>query len=407
LDNELYYLVDAEGRYLNFTGCGNTLNCNHPVVRDLLMTCLRYWVGHMHVDGLRFDLASILGRDRFGNVLVDPPVVESIIEDGVLADTKLIAEPWDAAGVYQVGRFPYGRRWSEWNGRFRDDVRRFWRGDADMEGPLASRMCGSSDIYRTGGRTPIHSINFVTCHDGFTLNDLVSFERKHNLANGEEGRDGSDANFSFNCGVEGLTNDPAVIQLRLRQAKNLMATLLLSQGVPMLLAGDEFLRTQHGNNNAWCQDNEVSWVDWSLREKNTGFFRFVRSLIHLRKRHPIFRRRDFLREGDVIWHSPNLDGSAESGGSGLIVFCLDGRQTGREADSDFCIAINGSGETAIFATPPAPSGGAWQRVVDTARAGPDDFVEEDEGPRIELNTPMTLAPHSLVVLVSKHRSVLA
>jgi glycogen operon protein len=403
LDNELYYLLDADGLYLNFTGCGNTLNCNHPVVRDLLMTCLRYWVGHMHVDGLRFDLASILGRDRSGNLLVDPPVVESIIEDGVLADTKLIAEPWDAAGVYQVGRFPYGRRWSEWNGRFRDDVRRFWRGDADTAANLASRMCGSSDIYRTGGRTPIHSINFVTCHDGFTLNDLVSYERKHNRANGEDDRDGSDENLSFYCGAEGPTKDPAVLRMRLRQAKNLMGTLLMSQGVPMILAGDEFLRTQKGNNNAWCQDNEVSWVDWSLKEENAGFFRFVRNLIQLRKRHPVFRRRDFLREGDVVWHSPGLDGLAGAGTSGLVVFCLDGRMTGREADSDFCVAINGSSESATVTAPPAPAGGTWFRVVDTARESPDDFAAEGEGPRIEMNSPIVLAPHAMVVLVAKNR----
>jgi glycogen operon protein len=318
LDNELYYLLDDAGRYLNYTGCGNTVNCNHPVVRDLIMTCLRFWVGDMHVDGFRFDLASILGRDRKGNVMVEPPVVESITEDGVLADTKLIAEPWDAAGLYQVGGFPFGRRWSEWNGKYRDDVRRFWKGDGGFVGLLASRICGSSDLYQRSGRLPRHSLNFVTCHDGFTLNDLVSYNRKHNRANGEQNRDGNDANFSWNCGTEGPTGDPEVLALRRRQAKNMMTTLMLSQGVPMILAGDEFLRTQRGNNNAWCQDNEISWVDWRLAEENKDFLRFVRELIWLRKRHPVLRRRRFFTgefKPAEPWRGPGPRGSdpAETG----------------------------------------------------------------------------------------------
>ena len=243
------------------------------------MNCLRFWVADMHVDGLRFDLASVMGRDYQGNVLVEPPVVEMIAEEGVLSDTKLIAEPWDAGGLYQVGQFPFGRRWSEWNGRYRDDVRRFWRGDPGMAGQLATRLCGSADLYQTSGRGPRHSINFITCHDGFTLWDLVSYNQKHNEANGEGNRDGSDANYSWNCGVEGDTTNPAILGLRRRQARNLMATLFLSQGVPMLLAGDEFLRTQRGNNNAWCQDNEISWLDWSLAVSNSDFLRFVREMI--------------------------------------------------------------------------------------------------------------------------------
>src|SRR5947199_7310209 len=249
----------------------------------------------MHIDGLRFDLASILGRDRHGNVMVEPPVIESITEDGVLADAKLIAEPWDAAGLYQVGRFPFGRRWSEWNGQYRDDVRRFWRGEQGLACTLATRLCGSADLYQASGRLPRHSVNFLTCHDGFTLWDLVSYNQKHNEANGESSRDGSDFNFSWNCGVEGPTDNPEVLGLRRRQAKNMLTTLLLSQGVPMLTAGDEFLRTQGGNNNAWCQDNEVSWVDWSLTGRNAEFLRFTRKLIALRKQHPALRRREFFR----------------------------------------------------------------------------------------------------------------
>src|SRR3954447_26553262 len=287
LDNCLYYMLDDHGRYLNFSGCGNTFNSDHPVVRNYLISCLRNWVAEAGVDGFRFDLASVFGRDHRGNVIVNPPAVNRISEDSLLYDTKLIAEPWDAGGLYQVGTFPGGARWSDWNGRYRDEVRRFWRGEPGMNSALATRLCGSDDLY--AGRGPLHSINFICCHDGFTLNDLVSYNHKHNEANGEGNRDGSDANWSWNCGAEGPTDDPAVLRLRRQQARNLIATLLVSQGVPMLLAGDEFLRTQQGSNNAWCQDNEVSWVDWSLAVKNADFLRFVREAIALRQRHPALR----------------------------------------------------------------------------------------------------------------------
>ena len=340
LDNDLYYLLDGNGKYLNFSGVGNTVNCNHPVVRDLILTCLRFWVAEMHVDGLRFDLASVFGRDQHGNVLVEPPIVEMIAEDGVLGGTKLIAEPWDAAGLYQVGRFPGGRRWSEWNGRYRDDVRRFWRGEPGMAGALASRMCGSADLYESTGRLPRHSINFITSHDGFTLHDLVSYNRKHNEANGENNLDGLNENFSWNCGVEGPTDDPKVAALRRRQAKNFMATLLLSQGVPMLLAGDEFLRTQRGNNNAWCQDNEIGWIDWTLTEKNADFLRFVREMIALRKRHSALRRPAFFRgrgptgefEPDIVWHGLEPRRADFGPTSRIVAFAIDGSQTGGEPD---------------------------------------------------------------------------
>ncbi|MBY0228842.1 MAG: glycogen debranching enzyme, partial [Gemmataceae bacterium] len=262
IDNRLYYMLGEDGLYLNYTGCGNTVSCNHPLVRDLIMNCLRYWVADMHIDGLRFDLASVMGRGSDGRVLTNPPVLEAIAGDGVLAHTKLIAEPWDAAGLYQVGTFPYGHRWTEWNGQYRDAVRRFWKGGPGLAGELATRICGSSDLYEKSGRAPCHSLNFVTCHDGFTLWDLVSHNKKHNKANGEDERDGSNDNHSWNCGAEGPTTKPAVLALRRRQARNLFATLMLSQGVPMMLAGDEFLRTQGGNTNAWCQDNPVGWVDW-------------------------------------------------------------------------------------------------------------------------------------------------
>jgi glycogen operon protein len=409
LDNKLYYQLAPDGRYLNFSGCGNTVNCNHPVVRNLLLTCLRYWVADMHVDGLRFDLASVMGRDAEGRVLVEPPVVEMIAEDSVLADTKLIAEPWDAAGLYQVGRFPFGRRWSEWNGRYRDDVRRFWRGEPGLAGDLATRLCGSADLYEASGRAPRHSINFVTCHDGFTLCDLVSYNRKHNEANGERNRDGTDDNYSWNCGVEGPTDNPTILGLRLRQAKNLMATLLLSQGVPMLLAGDEFLRTQGGNNNAWCQDNEVSWVDWRLSEVNGDFLRFVRAMIALRKRHPILRRRHFFRGSgpgsnhapDITWHGIEPYAPDFSSTSRSLVFVLDGRQTGREPDQDFCVACNAWDNPLILRLPPSPSGRAWCRVVDTSLPSPQDITESNAGAPLPPYTHYSLAPYAVVVLIAE------
>jgi glycogen operon protein len=409
LDNELYYMLRPDGGYLNFSGCGNTLNCNHPVVRDLLLTCLHYWVAEMHVDGLRFDLASVLGRDRYGNVLAEPPVVETIIEDGVLADTKLIAEPWDAVGLYQVGRFPFGRRWSEWNGRYRDDVRRFWRGDPGMAEALATRLCGSADLYEWTGRRPLHSVNFVTCHDGFTVWDLVSYNGKHNWANGEGNRDGMNDNCSWNCGAEGPTDDRQVLALRRRQARNLMATLLLSQGVPMLLAGDEFLRTQRGNNNAWCQDNDLSWLDWSLAEKNADFLRFTRMMVALRRRHPALRRRNFFRGSgprrdmvpDILWHGVEASEPDFSPWSRTLAFALDGSLTGREPDRDFYVLCNAWREPLGFHVPPSPSGRPWRRVVDTALPSPLDIVEDGEGPSVPVDSRYPAAPHSLVVLMTE------
>jgi glycogen operon protein len=408
LDNDLYYMLSPDGQYLNYSGCGNTLNCNHPVVRDQLMNCLRYWVGDMHVDGLRFDLASILGRDRNGNVLVEPPVIESITEDGVLADTKLIAEPWDAAGLYQVGRFPYGQRWSEWNGKFRDEVRRYWRGDLGMAGLMATRIAGSSDLYERDGRLPRHSINFITCHDGFTLNDLVSFSHKYNEDNGEDNRDGTSENFSWNCGVEGETTNPEVRALRLRQAKNLVATLLLSQGVPMLLAGDEFLRTQKGNNNAWCQDNDIGWVNWKLTKKNDDFLHFVREMIWLRRRHPILRRRSFfhgrVNDGrmtpDVTWHGIEPGKPDFSYTARTLAFSLDGRQTSREPDVDVYVALNAWSERLEFIVPPSPSVRPWRRIVDTAQSSPRDVLNESEAPVVQINNALPVESFSLVVLMT-------
>ncbi len=298
IDNSTYYILDPEtGKYVDFTGCGNTVNCNNPVVRDFIVDCLRYWVLEMHVDGFRFDLASILGRGMDGRVLKNPPLLESLAYDPVLANTKLIAEAWDAAGLYQVGTLPSWGRWAEWNGVFRDDVRKFVKGDAGMTSAIATRLLGSPDLYETSAREPYHSINFVTCHDGFTLNDLVSYNEKHNLTNGDNNTDGCNANYSWNCGFEGPTDDPAINELRARQRKNFAAILLLSHGVPMILSGDEVARTQQGNNNAYCQDNEVSWLDWRMIKSHADLLRFFQLMIAFRKRCPLLRRDSFQLHG--------------------------------------------------------------------------------------------------------------
>jgi glycogen operon protein len=405
LDNRLYYLLDEQGRYLNFTGCGNTINSNHPVVRELLLSCLRNMVAEGDVDGFRFDLASVMGRDLDGEVLVKPPVIEMISEDALLSDAKMIAEPWDAAGLYQVGSFPGGQRWSVWNGRYRDDVRRFWRGEPGMTSALATRLCGSDDLYH--GRGPLHSINFITCHDGFTLNDLVSYDQKHNEANGEANRDGSDANFSWNCGFEGPTSDAAILALRQRQARNLIATLMVSQGVPMLQGGDEFLRTQQGNNNAWCQDNAISWVDWTLADRNAGFLRFVRQLIALRLRHPALRRRTFFGAGgptpDIVWHGADPLRPDFSTESRAIALALDGRRVDRHplVDRDFYMMFNAYWEPLDFRVAASPTGRAWRRAVDTALPSPDDALGLDEGPVIPVLFSYRVEARSLVILVSE------
>ncbi len=406
VDNTLFYMLDDHGRYLNFSGCGNTFSSDHPVVRNYLLDCLRNWVAEGGVDGFRFDLASVLGRDRHGDVLLEPPVINRISEDSLLRDAKLIAEPWDAAGLYQVGTFPGQTRWSDWNGRYRDDVRRFWRGERGFVSALATRLCGSDDLYLERG--PLHSINFITCHDGFTLADLVSYNHKHNEANGEGNRDGADANWSWNCGAEGPTDDPVVLALRRRQVRNLMATLLVSQGVPMILAGDEFLRTQKGNNNAWCQDNPVGWVDWSLREKNADFYRFTRMMIAFRKAHPALRRRTFFGHNgalspEILWHGVEPSHPDFSHESHSIAFALDGRRIDRPGviDRDIYVAMNAYWRPLGFRIPSSPTGRPWRRVVDTSLPSPDDILEEDHGPRIPIGQIYRVEAQSLIILVSE------
>jgi glycogen operon protein len=401
LDNETYYLLEPRtGKYLDFSGCGNTVRCNHPVVRSLILTALRYWVTEMHVDGFRFDLASILGRSRDGSVHPDPPLLEIIAGDAVLAHTKLIAEAWDAAGLYQVGSFPSWGRWAEWNGKFRDDVRRFVKSDEGMVGALLTRLSGSPDLYRRDGRAPWHSINFVTSHDGFTLRDLVGFDHKHNERNGEKSRDGLDLNLSWNCGVEGETTDPEVRALRARQARNFMTLLLLAQGVPMILGGDEMLRTQKGNNNAYCQDNDTSWFDWGLRQENADFFRFVTRLVRFRRAHPALRRHLFFEDagaGAAAFHGPkggDPDPSPDSRSLGLHL-------RGGGGHDDLFLVAHAHWEPSAFALPRLRSGRTWRLFLDTAKSPPEDIAEPGEEAPLGRQSSYNLTPRSVAVLVGR------
>lgn len=408
IDNPTYYMLEEDRRYYrNFSGTGNTMNCNNPVMRTLITECLHYWVVDMHVDGFRFDLGSILGRDEDGRLLENAPILERIAHDPILAKTKIIAEAWDAGGAYQVGGF-HGR-WAEWNDRFRDDIRRFWRGDRNTVAPLATRLAGSSDLYHAGGRKPFHSINFVTSHDGFTLRDLVSYNRKHNEENGEANVDGHNANYSYNHGEEGETRVGEIAGMRRRQMKNMMATLLLSLGTPMILSGDEFGRTQGGNNNAYCQDNPVSWNDYSLLEEHGGLFRFVRMLIMLRREHPVFTRPEFYTgldnsrstRNDIDWLDTRGARMDWSHGGHCLAIYIDGTEVGlrniRE-DDDFYIMFNNAREDQVFFLPTPPPGLHWVRVIDTAAESPEDFYPAGEEPPLSNPSEITVIHRSLVVL---------
>ena len=415
IDNTIYYLLDPWTRaYLNFSGCGNTCNCNHPVVRTLIMDALRWWVINMHVDGFRFDLASILGRDQAGHVLPNPPVVEMIAEDPILADSKIIAEAWDAAGLYQVGSFSDHHRWAEWNGRFRDDVRAFMCGQRGRIPALATRIAGSSDLYQHDGRRPCNSINFITSHDGFTLQDLVSYNGKHNRMNGEENRDGDNNNLSWNSGVEGKTNNKKINQLRNRRVRTMAVILFLSQGVPMMVAGDEFGRSQQGNNNAWCQDNEISWLKWNLLDKHSSRFRFFKKLIHLRREHPIFRRKEFFLSRDteqeplhieeIHWQGLKPGEQDWSHHCHTLAFSLNGSQLPEGEDDDFFIMLNGhQEEEQSFTVAPLPSlhkKRKWKKIIDTGNKAPDDFVELKQAEAIAPGDCVAVAPMGCVVLQS-------
>jgi isoamylase len=385
VDNRTYYILERDqSRYANYTGTGNTLNANHPIVRRMIVDSLRYWVEAMHVDGFRFDLASILSRDERGNPMPNPPVLWDIESDPALAGTKLIAEAWDAAGLYQVGTFA-GDSWREWNGRFRDDVRSFFRGDDRSVGPLADRLLGSPQIYGHKEREAEASVNFVACHDGFTLNDLVSYNRKHNEANGEDNRDGNDDNRSVNWGVEGPTDDPAVEELRNRQVKNLLATTMVSLGLPMLLMGDEVRRTQQGNNNAYSQDNEISWFDWTLVAKHADLHRFVTMLNAwrvLRDPEPERRRLSLnqqLRHATIAWHGVKVGQPDWSDSSHSLAFNAEAP----DKKLGIYVILNAYWEALYFELPPTTCGnGVWRRWIDTSLDSPHDIVDWEAAPSI-------------------------
>jgi len=375
IDNAVYYILDKEGAYLNFSGCGNTFNANHPIVQELIINSLRYWVTEMHVDGFRFDLASTLTRDVDGEPLSAPPVIKAITEDPMLSSIKLIAEPWDASGLYQVGNFaPESKRWSEWNGKYRDTIRRFIKGTPWTHGEFAMRLCGSEDLYRN--RTPNNSINFVTCHDGFTLMDLVSYNDKHNLSNGEENRDGANDNYSWNCGIEGPATNKKILYLRERQRRNFHLALMLSQGVPMLFMGDEYGHTKLGNNNTWCHDSELNWFLWDRLEKDQGFYRFYRLLIHFRKQHPVLSQKTFLTNNDIDWHGleplkPDWNSSIP-----FVAYTLKDHTNGH----DLYVAFNAQDHAVTMTLPHPPYAKKWHWVVNTGNTSPEDIFEENKGP---------------------------
>ena len=387
LENRAYYMLreDDESKYANFSGTGNTMNANHSIIRRMIMECLRYWVSEMHIDGFRFDLASALSRSEDGEPLVNPPILWSIESDPVLASTKIIAEAWDASGLYQLGTF-VGHKWAEWNGRYRDDVRRFVKSDLNVSQNLAQRLLGSPDLFRQIMRDPNRSINFVTCHDGFTLNDLVSYNHKHNLENGEKNRDGHDHNFSWNCGVEGPTNDRQIEKLRTRQVKNLLTVLMLSQGTPMLLMGDEVRRTQHGNNNAYCQDNPTSWFDWDLVNKEKELLSFTRKLVQFNLSHKFFQEkyywngREDHQASRVFWHGIKAFEPDWSEHSHALAYTLFNRYY----DDCLHVMINAYWEAMYFEIPSINGfeGKNWYRVIDTAQQYPRDFADPDKMPKI-------------------------
>ena len=406
LTNDIFYHLDPADRrhYHDYTGCGNTLNCNHPLVTAFIVHCLEYWVETMGVDGFRFDLASVFARGDNGTLLANPPLPWNIESSRSLSRVPVIAEAWDAAGLYHIGAFP-GMAWTEWNGRYRDVMRRFVRGDPGLISEVATRLAGSQDLYADDGRRPANSINFITCHDGFTLNDLVSYNGKNNKANGEDNRDGSDDNLSWNCGVEGETDNLAVRALRYRQAKNLMTILMLSRGVPMLLAGDELLRTQHGNNNTWCQDNELGWFDWRLVEQNSDMLRFTRELITLRRRHTCLTRNRFFKGKqvpgrdilDIAWHGVHLNEPLWNDGQARVLACtLAGLS---EDEEDLHLIFNMSDQT-LDAALPAINGRQWHRALDTAQDAPADIFEQKQ--QVPLVKPIYQAsPRSVVVLEAR------
>lgn len=406
IDNKTFYMLTPDGYYVNYSGTGNTMNCNNPIVRHMVLDCLRYWAAEYHIDGFRFDLAAILSRDPRGAPLANPPLLESLAHDPILANCKLIAEAWDAGGLYQVGTFPHFGRWAEWNGKYRDAVRRFIKGDAGLVGEMAQRVQGSPDLYGDRGATA--SVNFITCHDGFTLADLVSYNGKHNTANGENNRDGTNDNHSWNCGWEGPTDDPEINALRRRQMKNAMAILFVSQGVPMLLMGDEVGRTKDGNNNTYCHDSELNWLDWSLLQSNADLFRFVRNCIAFRRAHPILRDRSRFQDDHqgtgyplISWHGTQAWNADWSAGSRTLAYMLCGANpVGDQEPDDFVyVALNSHWEDHTFELPHLPDGTHWHVFANTGVGLPEDVWEPGIEPRVADQRHFCVGPRSVVVLV--------
>ncbi len=408
IDNSIYYMLEKNQLYYkNYSGCGNTLNCNHSVVKHLIKDSLRYWVVDMHVDGFRFDLAAILGRDSDGNWLPDYSVLSEISEDPILANTKIIAESWDAAGLYTVGGFPEG--WAEWNGKFRDDVRSFIKGDAGKVGDFARRISGSADLFNIEERNPYHSINIITTHDGFTLNDLVSYNEKRNEENGESNMDGENNNLSWNCGIEGETDNAEVLNLRNRQMKNFFTVLMISQGTPMIYSGDEFKFSKKGNNNTYCHDNDFNWLNWDLVDKNRNFFDFCKHMIAFRKKHPALRREWFFTGLDIVgsnspdisWHGTEVNKPDWSYFCRTIAFMLDGNKgdTGADSnDNDIYVAVNSYWEDMDFELPKPKDRKRWHICVDTST----DKGYFDDGQEPKVVAPvMTVKARSLIILIDK------
>ncbi|KPJ85428.1 MAG: glycogen debranching protein [Spirochaetes bacterium DG_61] len=411
IDNKTYYMLTPEGYYFNFSGCGNTLNCNNSIVRNMILDCLRYWAAEYHIDGFRFDLATILGRDQTGAPMNNPPLLETLAFDPVLGKCKLIAEAWDAGGLYQVGSFPNWGRWAEWNGKFRDDLRCFIRGDEGMVGAMSQRLMGSPDLYRYHLRGTSASVNFITCHDGFTLMDLVSYNNKHNEANGEDNRDGMNDNYSWNCGEEGSTDNPAVNQLRVKQIKNAFAILLVSRGIPMILSGDELGNTQFGNNNAYCQDNEISWINWKDIEKNSEILHFAKKMIAFRRAHPVlrgkthFQERDYMGSGyqDISWHGTKawyVDWEAHTRTLALLL-CGKHAKEGTVSDHYIYMAMNMHWEMHGFELPGLPSGVNWYVAVNTDVSPPLDIWEVGKEKKLRDQHECLVGPRSVLILVGK------
>lgn len=399
-DNNIYYMLTPDGHYYNFSGCGNTLNCNHPVVRDMILECLRYWVIEYRVDGFRFDLASILGRNDDGTPLSQPPLLRSLAFDSILGNVKLIAEAWDAGGLYQVGSFPSWKRWAEWNGRYRDDMRRFLKGDDFLAQTAAARITGSPDLYDPAYRGGNASINFLTCHDGFTLYDLYSYNQKHNEANGWGNTDGADDNNSWNCGVEGETDDPAILALRKRLMKNACAILLCSRGTPMFLSGDEFADTRYGNNNPYCQDNLISWLDWSLLKKNKDLFDFFQYMIRFRKDHPVIRKDlepSYLGIPAMSTHGLTPDETNFSGDSHVVCVRFAGYNESTQKEDLVYLAVNSGWFPVTLTLPELPEHYEWKVAVNTGDPK-YQFFHKNSMPTVE--SKIFLGERSVIIFIA-------